>query len=206
MFGISWQEAASDSINDVDRKQYFSSVYKKTLTSICSIVMVLLACNFILFDFMFDPGYSDARLYLPILGISIVFVVLGQFFGGIQIGLKKPKQNGISTAVGAAINLVLTIGLMPAIGLYAACVSTLIANIAIAAIRILLLRKVVSARLGRRGVTSLLLLLYFFSTCYIDCGLMFETANLIVAVICFFLLNKSFVIAAGSKLVGGGRR
>ena len=76
MFGISWQEAAVDSLNDADRKQYYSGVLNKTIVSISSVIILLLACNFLMFEYLFDVGYSEARYLLPILALSVEFVVI----------------------------------------------------------------------------------------------------------------------------------
>lgn len=192
MFGISWQEAAVDSLNDSDRKAYYSRILNKTVAAICSLIVILLACNFLLFDYLFDLEYSDARYYLPILSVSIIFVVVSQFYGGIQIGLKQPKRNGASTVVGALTNLVMTIVLIPLVGLYGACIATLVSNVVITLVRAMMLKGTVEYRVDVSTVVSYVAVVYFFACCYLSCSTIVSILNLVLALVLFVLLNKDF--------------
>ncbi|MCD7817562.1 MAG: oligosaccharide flippase family protein, partial [Lachnospiraceae bacterium] len=135
MFSISWQEAATDMVNESDRNAYYQSVFSKMLNVLLTLCTGILACNFILFGWVFDAKYYEARLYAPILVSAIIFSSLSQFFGGIQISLKRPKENGVSTVIGAITNLLVHFLLINIIGLYAAAISTLASNVVVMLIR-----------------------------------------------------------------------
>lgn len=200
MFGISWQEAAVDSLNDADRKQYYSGILNKTIVSISSVIILLLACNFLMFDYLFDAGYSEARYLLPILALSVEFVVVSQFYGGIQIGLMQPKKNGISTAVGALLSLVASIALVPIIGLYGACISTLLSNVAITVLRAIMLKDAIKYSLDFFVVLSIVAIAYYFICCYLPCSLPFLLFNLLLALSLFVFLNRDFISRIAKKV------
>jgi O-antigen/teichoic acid export membrane protein len=193
VFNISWQEAAIDVINDEDRAEYFNGIYNKMIAILISLCAGILSCNFLLFDYIFDSKYSDARLYTPILVTAIIFSILAQFFGGIQICLKHPKANGITTIIGAATNLVVHLVLVWFIGLYAAALSTLIANMTVSTLRKRMLKKDFKFSVSHENIVLSIFYLYFVAMAFFDIPLFLGIANFILASILFGYINKSFV-------------
>lgn len=193
VFNISWQESASEVVNDEDRNVFFQNVFSKMLSVLLSLCGGMLSCNFILFDWIFDNKYYEARLYAPILVSSIIFASLSQFYGGIQISLKRPKENGITTVIGALVNLVVHFALVRIIGLYAAAVSTIISNITVMTLRQYKLRDIFTVHLSREIVVYSLIYCYFFVFCYIDTILVIRVINLLLAGIVFVIVNKDFI-------------
>ncbi len=193
MFNISWQETATEMITDNQRNKYFQEIYRKMVSILISLCGGMLCCNFILFDFIFDVKYSDARYYAPILVTSIVFSSLSQYFGGIQISLKRPKENGVTTILGAVVNLVVHLALVKFVGLYAAALSTIVANIVVMFVRKVKLKKVVSVKLERIEYLYVLFYIYFFISCYIEINYVISSINLMIAIVLFIIINKDFL-------------
>lgn len=200
MFNISWQEAATEMISDDQRNKYFQDVYRKMVSILLSLCGGMLCCNFILFDFIFDIRYSDARYYAPILVSAIIFSSLSQYFGGIQISLKRPKENGATTVLGAVINLVVHIALVRYVGLYAAAVSTLVANIAVMFARKVKLKKIVSVKLQKTEYLYILFYIYFFISCYVKLNYVVCLVNLALAIILFIVINREYMNTIIKKL------
>lgn len=189
VFNISWQESAIDTLNENDRKSYYNGVFDTVLTILLSICIGILSLNFVFFDYIFDSRYTLARLYSPILVASVVFSTMSLFYGGIQISLKRPKQNGFSTIIGAILNLVIHLVLINYIGLYAAAISTLLSNLAVVAIRAFQLKKDFYFRLNAKHIILVLIFVYFAFVATKKLHLAFEILNVLFALLVFLYAN-----------------
>lgn len=201
MFNISWQETATEMIGNSERNSYFRSIYVKMVEILLSICGGMLCCNFILFDVIFDSKYSDARFYAPILVSAIIFSSLSQYFGGIQISLKRPKENGATTVVGAVVNLIVHIALVSLIGLYAAAISTMVSNIVVMVMRKYKLKDTVKVSLKKIDYVYIIFYLYFFAVCYIKVPLAVSLVNLIAACVLFVVINMDFMQKIVKKVI-----
>ena len=141
MFNISWQQTVSQMIGSKEIEEYLNSVYRQMLRILCSICSGVLACNFIFFNCFFEDRYFEAHKYVGILITAAMLLSLSQFYGGVQIALKKPGQNGYTTTLGAIINVILNFILIEKFGLLAAALTTLIGNGVILFTRKLNIRK-----------------------------------------------------------------
>ena len=106
VFNISWQQTASELINEGnirERNRFFCETYNTVFKTLLSLCIGILSLNFIFFEYVFDSRYYEGRLYSPILITSIIFMILSQFYGGIQISLKMPKENGKTTVIGCLL-------------------------------------------------------------------------------------------------------
>lgn len=199
VFSISWQEAAVDLLDSDDRNNYYNNVYNRTVATMISLCGGLLALNFFLFQYIFDARYYDAKLYSPILITSVIFGALTQYFGGIQISLKRTKENGLTTMMGAAINVIIDLMLINQIGLYAAALSTLVANMAICAIRYIRLTIEVHFKLDGKTWLFVTYYLYLLFMSYWCETLEISFLNLLISCIMFCIINRDFIIKSLRK-------
>lgn len=202
VFSISWQEAASEMVDDTERNQYFNQVYNKMYLTLLSLCWGILSCNFILFQWLFDAKYFEAHLYTPLLVTSVLFSSTSLFFGGIQISFKNTKANGMTTVVGAVLNVIIHLALVRWIGLYAAVFSTLAANATVSFSRKLLLRKKVQLKLDRKNWLYTMFYLYVMVCAYYALPMTWNVLNLTLACGVFLLANKVFVHRFVKKLTG----
>ena len=151
MFGVfhmSWQESAIDSLNDVDRNQYFNSIFNKVVPFCISVGMCILSINKYIYQWIWDPKYIAGKFQVWILITAIMFSFLSQFLGGIMVAEKRTKANGATTCIAAAINVVVNLALIKILGLYAASYSTLVAYVFLFVTRAILIRKSYSIKLA----------------------------------------------------------
>lgn len=193
MFNISWQEVAVEVVNAEDRNMFYNKVYNTMISTLISLCGGLLSLNYFLFAFVFDQRYVDARLFTPILITSVIFGSLTQYFGGIQISLKRTKENGLTTMLGAVVNVIINLLLIRSIGLYAAALSTVIANIVICAVRYTRLDSDICFRLNKRTWLFIVYYLYLLAASYVYAYFWFSTFNLALACVMFCVINQDFV-------------
>lgn len=198
VFSVSWQQEVTVRINDEDCRIYFRDVFQKILGLLLPLCSLILAVNFLFFQYIFDARYKMAAIYAPILLLSAAIGPVIQFLGGIQIALKRPGENGVTTIIGACCNVVFHLCLLHLIGLYAAAVSTLISSLVIVGIRAVKLKDIVSIRPDRKNRWKMVMLLYFFIASYYTDNDIYNYLNLGSAAILFVILNKEFV----RKIIG----
>ncbi len=194
MFSVSWQQEVVSRIDDDDRNEYVNKVLEKLVVVLFTICSGLLAGSFLLYYYIFDIKYFDAINYSPVLILAAIFMALSQFLGGIQIALKRPKQNGVTTIIGAFFNIVIHLCLIGMIGLYAACISTLIANAIIMVLRIILLKDTFSIRMTPKSVCAVVGFGYFFVMSYIHQNALLNWTNVLLSLVFFVLMNKGMIM------------
>ena len=201
VFNISWQESATEVLNDNDREVYYNSVLNNIVLLLLSLCIGIVACNFLFFDYIFDIRYSEARLYSPILLAAVIFSTISLFYGGIQISLKMPKANGISTIIGAISNLLINICLIKYIGLYAAALSTLISNIIVMYTRKRMLINKYSFRINKKYYYLYVIYLYYSIIAMIRLPLMINILHLFIAGVLFIIANFKYIKKIKNKLI-----
>ena len=85
----------------------------------------------IIFKILINKNYYNAIYYVPILLIATYFANISGFYGGIFTAYKDTKIMGTTTIAAAVINLVINLFTIKWIGVYAAALSTLIANLVV---------------------------------------------------------------------------
>lgn len=192
VFSLSWQESASQTINDVDRDKYYCKIMNNTAQMLLSTAAVILSFNFCFFKVLFTSEYLDGYYQVPILIVAIVFSTMSQFFGGIYIAQKESKKNGKTTVLAAIINLIVTVILIEHIGLYAATISTLISYTILIIIRYYDVKKSISIKFNMKTLISFLILIYCFIMSYFN-NYVINILNILITICNFFIINKIMI-------------
>lgn len=192
VFHLSWQQSASETLNDADRDKYYSDVLADTTVIIASVCILVIGINYWFFDLLFSADYSEGYFVAPILALSILLSVQAQFIGGIYIAFKWSKKNGLTTLIAACVSAVISVAFVNAIGLYAPALSTLAAFAVLFVIRFVDVRRAVKLTLAPKAIASMTLTLGFTFVSYMP----FEHIGwvlLIGSCICFAVMNGGYV-------------
>lgn len=146
IFNLAWTETASRVHDDENPAGYYSELFKTLYDFLIGVMLALISITPIVFKILVNKQFEEAYSQVPILYFGVFFNSIVQFYAGIYIAYKRTKQVGISSAVGAVINLVVNLLFVESIGLYAASVSTAISYLAIALYRAYDLSKVIKMK------------------------------------------------------------
>ena len=200
VFHMSWQENATETINDKDRDKYYSSIMNNMFVILTSICILILSGNFIIFNVLFTEEYFAGYYQVPILMIAIVLSMLAQFIGGIYVAKMDSKTNGSTTIIAAIINIVVHLALINFIGLYAATISTLVAYLALFIIRYVKVKKEIDLKFSKSVYIAAGMLIYMTIINYIN-NMVLNILNVGVAFIYFFIVNKENVKKITRKIL-----
>ena len=201
VFHISWQESASESVDDKDAEEFYQEVFNSMTVVLISICAVILSLNYFIFNFLFEQEYFLGFYLTPILVVSIVVSMLSQFFGGIFIARKEPWKNGKTTLIAAAANIVTHLALVGLIGIYASVVSTLVSYLVLGVTRYRDIRKSYELRFSKLAIVYIMILLIFCALAYID-NLIVACSAVVVAIMMFLYTNRATIGKILTKLIG----
>lgn len=193
MFSISWQETATELVDSKERNTYFENVYNSTIRTLITICIGIVSCNFFFFNILFDHKYFEGYMYTSILVSAIIFSCISQFFGGIQISLKNPKANGVSTMIGAIANLIIHLAVIKVIGLYAAAISTLLSNVIVTIIRYMQLKKDIKLKINKTNYIYIIIYLYISIMSFYINNNVLNILDLLLATCVFIIANIDFI-------------
>lgn len=208
-FTLAWQENATLASKDKDVGRYYSAMFQTMFDLLAGFFGFLVAIMPWLFPLLVRGDYSAAYAQMPILFLAMFFFGMSSFLGGIYVAFLKSKSVGMTTAVAAAVNLAVDVGLIKWIGLYAASVSTLVSFLFLFVYRLVDVQKfaAISYRRGRMAALAALMAVET-ALCYAHSPLC-QFVNLALGVSGFAVLNRSLgaaALRALAKRLGRHRR
>lgn len=152
-FYQSWKESSARALNNNEVEDFYNYVYKYLKSFLFAMVVGLTAFMPLLFALLIDSSFSKAIKYVPFLLLATYFMNISGFYGGIFTAYKDTKIMGTTTIAAAVINLLVNISLIWKLGLYAAAVSTLVANFVVYEYRKIKIKKYI--RLNENKIANL---------------------------------------------------
>lgn len=159
VFNLAWTETATKVYDDGDPASYYSRLFRGLFNFLVGILLLMITFTPLLFEILIKGEYGDAIKQVPILYFGVFFNSFVNFYSGIYIAFKRTKQVGISSVIGAVINIVINVMLISRLGLFAASISTAFSFCAIVLYRAYDLSKVIKIRYNKREIAIGIILL-----------------------------------------------
>jgi O-antigen/teichoic acid export membrane protein len=206
IFSMSWTESASVHIDSKDRDVFFSQTTNAVIRLFGSFGLVLIAVIPLIFSLLVSAQFNESYLYIPILILGAFFNAIVGMYSAVYVAKKLTKKVMNTSLVAAGINIILTLVLMPFIGIYAAAISTAVAFLAMSIFRHYDLKKYVSIsyekglffKIGSLYVVAMLL--YYFNTPVAN------IANVLIISIASVYLNRSAIKVIRNKVLSFKRK
>lgn len=200
IFNLSWTETAAR-VSDSDSKpeMYYSELFAKLYDFLIGIMLVIIAASPLFYKIFINQQYYDSYFQSTFLYFGVFFNSIVSFYSGIYIAIKRTKQVGISSAMGAIINIVVNLLLINSIGLYAASISTAISFFVIMLYRAYDINKVLKLKYNYKQIVIGMSLLVISLFLYFQRTILTITFCFIIAIIfnirhnkymMFWILNK----------------
>lgn len=152
LFISAWQISAVEDFNSDESKAFFKSVGNKYIALNIIISGWLVAFSRILATILYANDYYEAWHISPILIAAYAFSTMSSFYGTIYTSAKRTKMLLYSTLLGAGLNIVLNIILIPNFGGTGAAFATFISYMIIWVIRVVDSRKIMVLDLDRKKI------------------------------------------------------
>ncbi|MCR4923379.1 MAG: polysaccharide biosynthesis C-terminal domain-containing protein, partial [Lachnospiraceae bacterium] len=141
IFAQSWQMSATKSYKEDESGDFFSGMFKSYQAFMvigCSLLILFVRA---IAGFMLQKDFFEAWRFVPPLLISVVFGALTGFIGSICLAHKDSKAMGISTFLGAFINILLNLLLIPKYSAMGAAIATGISYYTMFAMSLFIVKK-----------------------------------------------------------------
>ena len=199
-FTMAWQENAAIVSKDEDASEYYSSMFRTMLDLLTGFFCLLIAATPAMFKILIRGDYAEAYNQIPILFVAMYFLGLSTYLGGIFLAYKRSNSIGITTVAAAMINLLVDIGTIRYIGLYAASGSTLVSYMFLFIFRLITVQKIIRVRYSLKHMALDFSLIIATSVlCYIH-KTPFDLLNAVIGSVAFLVLNKDFVRAVLKRM------
>ncbi len=173
IFLQAWSISSAEECEDETRNKFYSQIYRYYRVIIAFAVCLVVVATPFISRFLLQDEFYNAWTYSPVLIVTVgMGGCISAFFGAFFGAFYKPYLGTITTLMGAVVNIVLSVSLVPFIGAYGAIVANASGYVVIAVSRILYSRKLVKLEIGhtKTAISFVLLMLqavvYMFNLKY----------------------------------------
>ena len=160
VFNLAWTENASRLSDEEKRSTYYSDFFEYFYSVMVGMMLILICISPIIFRVLIIKQYNSAITLMPWLFIGTFFNSLVSFFGSIYIGEKRTKDVGISSVVGAVINVLINLVFMKKFGVIVAALSTIVSFAIICFYRAIDIKKYITINYDyKRTFTGLIVIM-----------------------------------------------
>lgn len=197
VFNTAWVESVARNASD---HTFVENTVKTSVNIMIYMLLGIMSCTNLFFNLLIGKKYSGSYWHIFILLIAIFFSSLSSLYGGIISGKMDSKTIAYTTLIGAVINILVNLGGIKQIGLYAASISTTVSYVVISIIRAKCVGKWYQIKLFNAKDLVLLplgclcILGYYFHS-----GILSVIA-IVAIVICFAAVNKNIFWGFMSKI------
>ncbi|MBQ7596045.1 MAG: polysaccharide biosynthesis C-terminal domain-containing protein, partial [Clostridia bacterium] len=204
IFNMSWQESAALHIDDDDRDEFFTEMINSIFMVFATVSLLIIAFLPFVYNIIIGEKYLSSYNYVPILLYANSWNVLIGLIGGIYVAKKKTKQIASTTIVSAVLNIIINLALIHFIGLYAACISTLLSYMIMSIYRYIDCQKYVKLRLNFVKITVYTVIFVASSLIYLKGNYWLYSADAVFVLVYAYFINKkmihSFLKSAKAKI------
>ena len=193
MFYSAWVEQSIVEYDSGDRDRYFSKIYNGYTKFLTSAILVILPITKYLIRILIGQEYQSAYKYVPFLYIAVIFSGMSSFIGTGYLGTRKTEGIMWTSLVGALINTIINILLMPRFGLQIAGISSVCAYFAMWIFRIVQTRKFFTLSVEWGSFLLLILTAFLFAVMVQMDNFLCDIIMEAVAVLIFFFGNKKVI-------------
>lgn len=205
VFNLAWTENASRLTDSEKKSGYYTEFFNGFYNLLIGAMLCLVTVSPLLFNILINKQYVDAYGLMSWLYVGVLFSSLVSFFGSIYVGEKKTKEVGISSIIGAVINLGINLLFMKRFGVTIAAISTIISYFVILLYRAFDIRKYVSIMYDYKQVIIGIIAILVVVTLNYTFSVFSVFLSLIITLIYNVMFNRTVILRLVAKLSRRGK-
>ncbi len=183
IFNMSWTESVALHINDEDGEEYISKTMNSAFKLFSSMCIGIIACMPFVFNIMINEKFKDAYYQIPILMLSALCNIIIGLVSAIYIARKDTKVIAKTSLMSAIINIIINIGLIKIIGLYAASISTFLSYFTMMILRVQDVKKYMKINIHKYEIIKTVIMILFVFIAYYINNIIINIIVLILAIV-----------------------
>ena len=205
VFNLAWTENTSRLTTKEKKGDYYSVFFKDFFQVMVGAMSLLISCSPLLFRILIR-NYSESYALMSWLFIGVFFSSLVAFFGSIYVGEKRTRDVGVSSLVGAIINVVINALFMKRFGVIIGAISTIVSFLIICIYRSIDIRKYVNINYSISSICIGLGVIFGLAVMNHSYNLIMTTLSFIITIIYNLYFNKRIAIQMYSNIVSKIRK
>lgn len=193
IFYRAWQEQAVIEYDSKGRDSYFTKIFNFYMRFGFCMVLILIPTSKIFIQFFMSTEYKEAYIYIGILIIGALFCSFSSFYGTGYISAKDTKNATFTTLIGAVTNCLINLLFIRIIGIWAACLSTLLGYLVTWIVRIKQTKKYFDITIDWKIFWILLMLSSIFAILVTFRSFFVTMIMLLFAIIISVIINKEII-------------
>lgn len=196
IFSQAWHMSAITERNSRTVSNFYSDVFKMVQTVMfLAAAGIMLVLRPIIMPFFGGVGFESAYFYVPTLLIAVVFQSFNNFLSSIYEATNKTTHSFVSSAIGAATNVILNLILLQTIGVIGAALATFASYMAVYIFRVIDTKKFLYMKIDHfRIIVNLLLLVGLSgSVMFMEYGVMQNVLNAVIFIVIVAINFKTLV-------------
>ena len=193
-FNTSWTETVILHLKDEDHEEYISNVINKVLYLTFGLGFGLIAIMPFIFKILVNEQYAKAYEQIPIYMIATLFNVLIGLTSCLYIANKNTKKVAVTSFISAIINIIVNLGTVKFIGIYAASISSLVAFCFLAIYRMHDTKRYCKINYDKKFFFIALITLLIILVGYYFRNIILCIFTLLLSIIFFIYFNRALVI------------
>ena len=165
VFQQAWQYSTAREIDSPDRGAFFGVVMRGYSLATLSVAGLVIALNRPISRVMLQAEFAEGWRYVPLLMLVASFGVISIFFESFYQALKNSGVLMASTALGAVVNVILGVALVPFMGPWGAGLAGAVAYMLVLVVRACDLGRRINLPIDRLRLTYQLALLISITAC-----------------------------------------
>lgn len=194
-FAGGWQYFAFSTMNDDNQVESNSKIFE--YLGILSYIVFAFICawSYPIFTVLFTKEYLNGYIIAPYLFLAPLLQMLFQVAGNQFLVVKKTWPNTLILSIGAVINILINLTLIPILGIEGAAIATLIGYIVSDSICVMVLCKMKLMVMSRRFIVASGIILFFMIIwrLFFANKVIVGTINAIIIICVFIFLYKKDV-------------
>lgn len=150
IFINAWQISSVDDFGTEKNRRFFSEIYRKYSAFVICLAAIGIMLGKIITGILLDAKFVDADKSARVLMLAFVFHTMAAFLGTVYTSSKKTKALFISTFLGAIVNLLFNLLLIPRLGCVGAAIATALAYMFVWISRLWISKKIVKLSIALR--------------------------------------------------------
>ena len=135
IFIQAWQISAIEERDSEDNAKFQSTVFRCIFVVLAAASSLIAASAYPVYTFLMSSAYEGSWQPVAMLSLANLFSCIAAFFGTTYVVTKESKKAFSTTAIGAIINIILTLALVPFFGIMGAAGATAVSYAVIAVVR-----------------------------------------------------------------------
>lgn len=190
IFNMSWTEMVAMQIKDDDIEEFFNRMFNTMIRLFLAMGVGIISCMPIVYPLMIDTKFSEGYAQVPIMMLGSIVSIMVSLLAALYIANKDTKTPAKAAAVAAIINVVVHLGLINYVGLFAATISTLIAYICMCLHRVWdIKKKYFKVYIEKEIIIKTFIILPLILLIYYSNDLILHIVGILLAIIYAFNLN-----------------